>query len=73
MEHEDEPAQFASGTVHLTVAHRNHSPPDCRPENLMALCQTCHLRYDQVLHATHAWATRRERKATGDLFDYTDA
>ncbi len=30
----------------LTVAHLNHQPEDCRPENLKALCSTCHLRYD---------------------------
>jgi len=53
----------------LTVAHLNHYPPDCRPENLLALCQTCHLRYDQVLHARNAHETRRARRASGDLFD----
>lgn len=30
----------------LTVAHLNHQPEDCRPENLKALCAPCHLRYD---------------------------
>lgn len=30
----------------LTVAHLNHQPEDCRPENLRALCSVCHLRYD---------------------------
>ena len=64
-----EDAQWASGLVILTVAHLNHYPADCRDENLLALCQTCHLRYDQVLHSTHAASTRRERKAIGDLFD----
>ena len=62
-------AAWASGQVILTVAHLNHYPPDCRDENLLALCQTCHLRYDQVLHSTHAAATRREPKAIRDLFD----
>lgn len=61
-------AQFASGKVVLTTAHLNHYPPDCRDENLLVMCNTCHLRYDQVLHATHAWAKRRGRKASGDLF-----
>ena len=68
-ERDGEDAQWASGKVVLTVAHRNHYPPDCSLSNLMALCNTCHLRYDQVLHATHAFNTRRERKAMGDLFD----
>lgn len=30
----------------LTVAHLNHCPEDCRPENLKALCAPCHCRYD---------------------------
>lgn len=30
----------------LTVAHLNHIPGDCRPENLAAYCAPCHLRYD---------------------------
>lgn len=30
----------------LTVAHINHVEGDCRPENLVALCPACHLRYD---------------------------
>ncbi len=62
-------AVWARGKVVLTVAHLNHFPPDCRDENLMALCQTCHLRYDAVLHMTHAAATRRARRAIGDLFE----
>lgn len=62
-------AKWASGKVILTVAHLNHYPLDCRDENLLAMCQTCHLRYDQVLHATHAAATRRERKAIADMFE----
>jgi hypothetical protein len=30
----------------LTVAHLNHKPEDCSPENLKALCFPCHARYD---------------------------
>lgn len=30
----------------LTVAHLNHCPEDCSPENLRALCAPCHCRYD---------------------------
>jgi hypothetical protein len=33
--------------VILTVVHLNHRPEDCREENLKALCQRCHLRYDR--------------------------
>lgn len=42
----------------LTVAHLNHDPADCRPENLKALCSGCHLRYDARHHAE----TRRKSR-----------
>ena len=70
-ERDHEKAQWASGIVVLTVAHRNHYPPDVRDENLMALCNTCHLRYDQVLHVRNARETRRGGKAIGELFEQT--
>ena len=41
--------------VVLTIAHLNHTPEDCRPENLKALCQRCHNRYD----AKHRAETRK--------------
>lgn len=34
------------GRFVLTVAHLNHRPSDCRPENLKAWCAPCHARYD---------------------------
>jgi hypothetical protein len=45
----------------LTVAHLNHTPEDCSEENLAALCQRCHLRYDAKHHASTARATREKR------------
>jgi hypothetical protein len=48
--------------VILTVAHLNHAPEDCRPENLRALCQRCHLRYDRPHHGATARATRAARR-----------
>ena len=48
--------------VVLTVAHLNHTPNDCRDENLRAMCQRCHLAYDRDLHTTNATATRRRKK-----------
>lgn len=52
----------------LTVAHLDHQPENCTEENLKALCQRCHLRYDQAHHAQTAARTRREGKARADLF-----
>ena len=37
--------------VILTVAHLNHDISDNRPENLMALCQRCHLNHDKYDNA----------------------
>lgn len=54
--------------VVLTVAHLDHEPEHCDDENLKAMCQRCHLAYDQQHHAETAAATRRAKKASGDLF-----
>jgi len=60
-------ARWANGKIVLTVAHLNHDPADCRPENLKAMCQRCHLRYDREHHQQSAYQTRRKGKAIGDL------
>lgn len=52
----------------LTVAHLNHDPADCRPENLKALCQRHHLSLDADHHRANAQATRRARAGTLELF-----
>lgn len=49
----DRPQRFT-----LTVAHLNHNPADCRPENLKAMCSVCHLKYDAEHHAR----SRRNKK-----------
>ena len=38
----------------LTVAHLDHTPENCSLDNLRALCQRCHNRYD----AEHRKETR---------------
>lgn len=43
----------------LTVHHINHTPEDCRRENLIALCPGCHLKEDAAFHAE----TRARKKA----------
>lgn len=56
-------------TIVLTIAHLDHTPENCDPTNLRALCQMHHLRHDAKHHAETARATRHERKAMGDLFE----
>lgn len=48
--------------VVLTIAHLDHTPENCDPENLRALCQKCHNRYD----AEHRRATRSHTRALKD-------
>jgi len=44
--------------VVLTTAHLDHTPENCDPANLRAMCQGCHLAYDREHHAE----TRAARK-----------
>lgn len=43
-------------------AHRIPSLMDVRPENLVALCQRCHLRADMPIHVENARQTRLRKK-----------
>ena len=52
----------------LTVAHLDHTPENCDPDNLRAWCQRCHLHYDRHHHAQTRARTRQIGKAVGDLF-----
>jgi hypothetical protein len=67
-ERHGEAAKWARGVVMLTVAHLNHQPEDCRDENLKAMCQRCHLRYDVPHHRRNAAATRRAAKRNLELW-----
>ena len=53
--------------VVLTVAHLDQDPTNNALENLRALCQKCHLAHDKHQHIASARATRRARKAVGNL------
>lgn len=44
------PHPITGSKVILTVAHLDHTPENCVDTNLMAMCQRCHLRYDQHHH-----------------------
>ena len=45
--------------VVLTTMHLNHTPEDCRDDNLLAGCQRCHNRYDAP-HRAAGVAMRKE-------------
>lgn len=45
-----DPAYGTGSKVILTVAHLDHMPENCADENLMAMCQGCHLHYDRQHH-----------------------
>lgn len=51
----------------LTVAHLDHQPENCAPENLRAWCQRHHLAYDHRHHIGNAWATRRAKMGNFEL------
>jgi len=53
-----EPHPITDSIVVLTVAHLDHTPENCERENLKALCQRCHNRYD----ADHRKSTRAKTR-----------
>ena len=55
-------------TIVLTIAHLDHTPENCDPSNLRALCQMHHLRHDAAHHAETARETRRARLNNLELF-----
>lgn len=57
--HHGQPAYLTNAQVVLTTAHLDHTPENCDPTNLMAMCQGCHLHYDQAHHAQTRAVTRR--------------
>ena len=63
-----EPAYGTGSKVVLTTAHLDHTPENCGPENLKAMCQGCHLHYDKEHHAQTAYRTRKEKAGVTDMF-----
>lgn len=64
--------EFADGdkvsVIVLTTGHLDHAPENCDLENLRHWCQRCHLAYDAEHHKQTAYATRKARAQTGDMF-----
>jgi hypothetical protein len=53
--------------VILTVAHLDHIPENCGDDNLRAMCQRCHNRYDMPMR--RAGIRERAFADQGKLFD----
>lgn len=53
--------------VVLTVAHLDHQPENCADDNLRALCQRCHNRYDAPHRRQTRSATRARRPGQPEL------
>ncbi len=51
----------------LTIAHKDHTPENCTPDNLAAWCQRHHLAYDMQHHITSSYMTRRAKARTMEL------
>ncbi len=51
-------APITGTRVVLTTAHLDHTPENCDPQNLRAMCQACHLAYDHDHHQQTRAATR---------------
>ena len=61
------PHPVTGSRVVLTTAHIDHTPENCAEANLRHWCQRCHLTHDAGHHARNSAATRRKRKAIGEL------
>jgi hypothetical protein len=57
-----QPHPVTGSRVVLTVAHLDHDPGNCDPENLRCMCQRCHLNYDADHHARTRRRTQSLRK-----------
>jgi hypothetical protein len=51
----------------LTVAHLDHTPENCCDDNLKALYQRCHNRYDAAMRRAGVRKRAREKCALGEL------
>jgi len=62
------PAYGTGSIVVLTTAHLDHTPENCGPDNLRAMCQGCHLHYDKEHHReTRAKTISAALAAAGQL------
>jgi len=55
-------AHYAKGLIVLTIAHMDHDLGHNTDDNLKALCQRCHNRYDHPHRMKNAKKTREAKK-----------
>lgn len=74
----DDAVMIVLTVAHLGIAKPDGSPGskedrmDCRPENLAALCQRCHLNFDRPENLKTQLRKRQQRRIEVDaLFDYS--
>lgn len=63
-----EPHPVTLSKVVLTTAHLDHVPENCGDDNLRAMCQRCHNRYDMPMRRAGIADRTRAKMAAGDLF-----
>jgi hypothetical protein len=59
----------ASLKIVLTIAHLDHTPENCDPENLRAWCQRHHNRYDAKMRADGIKRRAAQAAGQGQLFE----
>ena len=55
--------------VVLTISHTDHNTENNAHENLLALCQRCHLRHDKNLHALNRRNTFEQARGLQRMFE----
>ena len=74
--HPDTDSIVVLTTAHLGVDKPDGSPGtkhdkmDCRPENLRAMCQRCHLDFDREDHLRQAAITRRRKQVDAGQMEF---
>lgn len=63
-----EPHPITGSTVVLTVAHLDHTPENCDPENLRHWCQRCHNTYDAPMRRRGVAERAKALRASSDMF-----
>lgn len=53
--------------VVLTVAHLDHIPENCKDDNLKAMCQQCHNKYDAPMRRKGIKERAKKLKAIGEF------